>query len=641
LAIDAIEKANSGHPGLPMGCADLAYILFHEFLNTTPTDPSWINRDRFVLSAGHGSMLLYALLHLSGFDLKLDDIKAFRQWGSKTPGHPEVGHTEGVEATTGPLGQGTANAVGMALAAKMAAARFASLEVPLIDHHIFALVSDGDLMEGISAESASLAGHLGLSNLVYIYDDNHISIDGGTDLTFTEDVSARFKAYNWFVQDIDGHDHDQIREAYQKAIAEPHRPSIIIAKTQIGQGAPNKAGTSSAHGAPLGKTETALTKKNLGWTHDETFFVPQEVKDHFKARQVRVGIKTQQWEERLKACETKHPELYQQWQYFWSKPELDPAWMSKFQTQDEDAATRNLSNAVQQKIAQLVPNLVGGSADLACSCKTLIKDSPGIDKNSFGGRNIHFGVREHAMGAIASGMALYGGFVPYTSTFLVFSDYMRPAIRMAALSNLQSIFIFTHDSIFLGEDGPTHQPIEHVASLRLIPNLQVIRPCNMHETAQAWQWAIDNTTGPSCIINSRQKLKAMTPSSVEHVDKGGYVFQDCERPEVILVATGSEVPLAMEVHSELKKQSKASRVVSIPCLEVFKDQSQAYQDTVLPRATRKVFIEAAHGGSWYPWITPGQDQLIDIQRFGASAPGSTLRHNLNFTPKNILNLYLG
>lgn len=631
LAIDAVEKANSGHPGMPMGCADLAYILFFEFLNTTPDHPKWRNRDRFVLSAGHGSMLLYAMLHLCEFDLSLEDLKQFRQWGSKTPGHPEFGHTQGVEATTGPLGQGTGNAVGMALAAKMMEAKFSSVDFNPIDHHIFALVSDGDLMEGLSSESASLAGHLGLSNLIYIYDDNKISIDGQTDLSFTENIEMRFQAYNWFVQKIDGHDHQQIRTAYQKAIKEPHRPSIIMAKTEIGKGSPNKAGKSSSHGAPLGTDETKLTKKHIGWPYTETFFVPDEVKQHFKQRLARVNSKASAWKEHVNVWKSTSPEIYKTWEIFWNKPQLDSSWMNAFQKQEQDEATRNLSNAIQQKVAECIPNLVGGSADLACSCKTLIKDSPAIVKHDFNGRNIHFGVREHAMGAMANGMSLYGSFVPYTSTFLVFSDYMRPAIRMAALSKLQSIFIFTHDSIFLGEDGPTHQPIEHLASLRMIPNLQVIRPCNQSETGQAWQWALEKTAGPSCIINSRQKLKAIHPDSTEHMHKGGYIFKDCANPDIVIVATGSEVPLAIEIQAKLKTQNKKPRVVSMPCLEVFKQQTKVYQGEVLPPNTPKLFVEAAHGASWYPWMVPNQDKLVDIQTFGSSAPAHDIATKLGYT----------
>lgn len=626
LAVDAVNKANSGHPGMPMGCADLAYILFHDFLQTTPKDPLWKNRDRFILSAGHGSMLQYALLHLCGFDVTIKDLQNFRQLDSRTPGHPEFGHTEGVEATTGPLGQGLANAVGMALSAKMMQARFSTKEFSPIDHHVYAIVSDGDLMEGISSEAASLAGHLKLSNLIYIYDDNKISIDGSTELAFSEDVQKRFEAFDWFVQKIDGHNHEEIRNAISKAKNQKDKPSIIIAQTHIGHGSPNRQGKSSAHGAPLGETETQATKNALGWPTDKTFLVPNEVYAHFEKRSASVEENRKNWENKFATWSKANPELHDLWKKHLSSAPLDIYPKLIQQSIEMPDATRSISNKVQQKVSELIPNLVGGSADLASSCKTLIKDSSDVSAKDFSGRNIHFGIREHAMGAIANGMALYGSFVPFTSTFLVFSDYMRPAIRLAALSKLKTIFIFTHDSIFVGEDGPTHQPIEQVPSLRLIPNLQVARPCDPFEVAASWQWALDHD-GPTSIILSRQNLDAVQTEPHPDILKGGYIVKDTNNPSLVLIATGSEVSLACQVQKEMEKQGRATRVVSIPCLEVFAQQDPTYIEKVLPLDVQKVAIEAAQGDLWYKWV--GQDgMVIDLQDFGASAPGEVVAQHV-------------
>ena len=561
LAMDAVEKAQSGHPGMPLGYADVGYVFWTEFLNITPQNPTWENRDRFVLSAGHGSMWQYALLHLSGFDVSLDDIKNFRQLNSKTPGHPEFGHTVGVEATTGPLGQGTGNVVGMALASKMMAAMFNTAEHKVIDHNVFAVVSDGDLMEGISSESSSLAGHLQLSNLIYIYDDNQISIDGSTTLAFTENVGKRYEAYGWFVQTVDGHNHQEIRKALSAAIAETTKPSLIITKTKIAHGSPNKQGKSSSHGAPLGSDEITKTKQNIQWSADDSFHVPTEVVEHFKIKLSRVEEKRKKWEHTYQAWRQANPVLAKTWDQMWSR-EVPQDLYDQLQKNlpSMPNATRVISNTLQQLVAKMVPSLAGGSADLASSCKTLIKDGGEISALNFKGRNIHFGIREHAMAAVVNGMALYGSWIPYSSTFLVFSDYMRPSIRLAALSKIQCLFIFTHDSIHVGEDGPTHQPVEHIPSLRLIPNLQVIRPCDSLETAAAWTLALTKKTGPSAMMMSRQNLDAVARDASfdpKVILQGGYILQEGKNSELdlIIISTGSEIGLAVDV----KKRTRIQR----------------------------------------------------------------------------------
>ena len=637
LSADAVEKANSGHPGLPMGAADCAFALWGNFLSFNPADPRWPNRDRFILSAGHGSMLLYSLLHLFGFDLPLDELKNFRQWGSKTPGHPEFGHTVGVEVTTGPLGQGFANGVGMAIASKMAAERFNSADFKPIDHTIYALIGDGDLQEGISYEAAALAGHLKLGNMVYIYDSNSITIEGKTDLAWSEDVEGRFIAAGWHVQKIDGHDNAQIIAAIASAKAETGKPSIIIATTQIAFGSPNKSGTSGAHGSPLGAEELAATRANLGWQYGP-FEVPQELRDICLSS---VEAKKQQyaaWQLGFTAWQRANPEKAKLWEEMWNK-KLPSNLADELLTvvAGKDGATRSLSGAVLQKVAALVPSVVGGSADLSPSNNSDIKGSPSVQPGAFAGRNLHFGIREHAMGAVVNGMALYGCFIPYGATFLVFSDYCRPSVRLSALMNLQAIYIFTHDSFFVGEDGPTHQPIEHVASLRLIPNLQVIRPADGLETAMMWVSALQHRSGPTALILTRQKLPVIARSAdfnAAAVLKGGYVVSAPEVADVVVMASGSEVHVAVEAAAKLASHGIQVRIVSVPCLEQFMAQPQSYRDAVLPAGIPRVAFEAGRSESWGRLI--GCDGLfIGVEHFGASAPDKVLAEQFGFTAPQV------
>ena len=637
LSADAVEKANSGHPGLPMGAADFAFALWGDFLSFNPADPRWANRDRFILSAGHGSMLLYSLLHLFGFDLPLDELKNFRQWGSKTPGHPEYGHTVGVEVTTGPLGQGFANGVGMAIASRMAAERFNSADFTPIDHMIYALVGDGDLQEGISYEAAALAGHLKLGNMVYLYDSNSITIEGATNLAWSEDVAGRFNACGWHVQKIDGHDNTQIVAAIAAAKAETGKPSLIIATTRIAFGSPNKSGTSGAHGSPLGADELAATRANLGWQYGP-FEVPQEVRDICRASVEAKQLRYAAWQQGFTAWQAANPDKAQLWDAMWNKKL--PANLADellAVVAGKDGATRSLSGAVLQKVAALVPALAGGSADLAPSNNSDIKGSPSVEAGSFAGRNLHYGVREHAMGAVVNGMALYGCFIPYGATFLVFSDYCRPSVRLSALMNLQSIFIFTHDSFFVGEDGPTHQPIEHVASLRMIPNLQVIRPADGVETAMMWVSALQHSSGPTALILTRQKLPVVARSAdfnAVEVLRGGYTVSAPESADVVIMASGSEVHVAVEAAVTLASQGIQARIVSIPCLEQFMAQPQSYRDDVLPAGIPRVAFEAGRGESWGRLI--GCDGLfIGIDHFGASAPDKVLAEQFGFTAPQV------
>ncbi len=630
LSIDAIEAANSGHPGLPMGAADYAFILWSRYLKHDPRDPQWPDRDRFVLSAGHGSMLLYSLLHLSGYDLSLDELKHFRQWGSKTPGHPEAHLTPGVECTTGPLGQGFANGVGMALAGKMSAARFPGL----YDHRVWGIVSDGDMMEGISHEAASLAGHLGLGNLTYIYDDNKITLDGNLDECMSEDVGKRFEAYGWRILHIDGHDHAQISAAYDQAVAETEKPFLILARTHIGNGAPHKHDTHKVHGEPLGKEETEATKKALGWPLDKPFYIPDEVKALWKRRAEELARAHETWRGQERDWLATHADKAALYQALGEK--TVPADLLKQLAAAAPAqtdATRSLAGTILQKAAALVPSLVGGDADLGGSTKTPIKDSPKVTRANFEGRNLRFGIREHAMGAMANGMSLYGQFIPFTATFLTFSDYMRPAIRLAALTGTQVTHVFTHDSVFLGEDGPTHQSVEHVSALRLIPNVDVWRPGDAAECAAAWASALTHTHGPTEIILSRQKV-AQPPAgtTAEDAARGGYVLlaETGGAPEVIIMATGSELGIAVEAAGLLAKDGKKVRVVSLPCLEVFARQDVAYRTQVLPAKGRRVSIEAGRTNEWLGWV--GVDGLaIGIDRFGASAPAPVIAEKLGFT----------
>ena len=636
LAVDAVEKANCGHPGMPMGAADYAFILWNQYLRYNHQDPNWPNRDRFVLSSGHGSMLLYALLHLAGFDMSLGDLKQFRQWESKTPGHPELGCAPGVEATTGPLGQGVGNAVGMAISAAMMAQRFNREDFQPIDHYVYAIVSDGDLMEGISSEAASLAGHLGLSKLIFIYDDNHISIDGETEFTFTEDVAKRFEAFGWFTQRIDGHNHSEIMQALEHARKQKQKPSLILARTHIAKDAPNKHDTSEAHGAPLGAEEVAATKKALGWPLEPSFYVPDEVRKLFSSRTLELQKEYQKWQQEFYEWRQKHPELADLWDVYWMKKVPQ----NLFQTLCESlpqmpSATRVISSELQQKVAKLAPSLVGGSADLNASTKTFIQGSGLVTSRDFGGRNFHFGIREHGMASIMNGIALYGSFVPFGSTFLIFSDYMRPSIRVAALSKLQGIYIFTHDSVFLGEDGPTHQPIEHLGSLRLIPNLAVVRPADSLECAAAWHIALSRKQGPTAICLTRQKIPALERDPEfrpENVLRGGYIV--CEAsvaiPDLILISTGSELHLAIAAKKNFDQNGIKTRVVSMPCVEIFAEQDEEYRKSILTPHIPMAVIEAAQCDLWHRWI--GSNGLtIGIDRFGASAPDKVIAEKFGFT----------
>ncbi|MFH1016702.1 MAG: transketolase [Pseudomonadota bacterium] len=636
LAVDAVERANSGHPGLPMGAADYTFVLWNRFLRYSASDPKWPNRDRFVLSAGHGSMLLYALLHLAGFGVTLEDLKSFRQWESRTPGHPESFRTPGVEATTGPLGQGIGNAVGMTIAAKMMAARFNRPDFAPVDHRIYALAGDGDMMEGVSGEAASLAGHLGLENLTVLYDDNRITIDGSTDLAFSEDVAKRFEAYGWGTRRIDGHDRAQIAAALEEACAETGRPQLILARTHIGFGSPHRVDTSKAHGTPLGKEEVEATKKALGWPLEPLFLVPEEVRGVFRARTLEVEGLRGKWEQGFAAWRAKYPDLAEEWDAVAAR-KVDPNLAAEFlkNLPPMPDATRNISGKLQQLVARACPSLVGGAADLNESTKTEILGSGTIRKGDFAGRNLAFGIREHAMGSILNGLALYGGWVPFGSTFLAFSDYMRPSIRLAALSRLAAIYVFTHDSVFLGEDGPTHQAVEQLGALRLIPNLHVIRPADSLECAAAWLLALRRSEGPSVICLTRQKLAAIErPGSLRFEEplRGGYVVwgERVRKPAAILAATGSELHLAMGAARELGSRGFDVRVVSLLCAEEFDRQPEEYRREIFPPSIPTVAVEAGRSAFWYRYV--GREGLIlGIDRFGESAPDNVLAEKFGFT----------
>jgi transketolase len=643
LAVDAVQKANSGHPGLPMGGAPMAYVLWTRFLKHNPRDPKWANRDRFVLSAGHGSMLLYALLYLTGYDVSPDDIQQFRQWGSITPGHPEYGLTPGVETTTGPLGQGFANGVGMAIAERYLAAQFNTPDYAVMDHYTYAIVSDGDLMEGVGSEAASLAGHLRLGKLIYLYDNNHISLDGPTSWAFTEDVGQRFEAYGWHVQRVeDGNDLDAIEQAIQAARAETERPSLIMVTTVIGYGSPNKAGTSEAHGSPLGEKEVALTKDNLGWPQEPKFLVPDDVLAHFRTAVDRGQARQTEWQSCWDRWAAANPDRAATWRQMMSN-DLPGGWDSDlptFKPADGAVATRNASSKVMNALAPHLPGLVGGAADLDSSTKTYLKLSGDFGAEAYGNRNLRFGVREHAMGGIVNGMAVHGGLIPFSATFLVFSDYMRPAMRLAALSEFAPIFVFSHDSVGLGEDGPTHQPIEQIMSLRLIPHLEVIRPADANETAAAWRCAILNRDHPTVIVLTRQNLPVLEPSPriQEGVDRGAYVLSEAQgsQIDVILIGTGSEVHIALDAQKLLVERGIGARVVSMPSWERFERQPQDYQDRVLlPSVVARVSIEAGVTTGWQKWIgTKGTS--IGIDRFGASAPYKEIYKQFGLTPERVV-----
>lgn len=641
LAVDAVQKANSGHPGLPMGAAPMAYVLWKKFLKFNPKDPDWVDRDRFILSAGHGSMLIYALLHLTGFDLSMEELKQFRQLGSKTPGHPENFITRGVETTTGPLGQGFANGVGFAIAERLLAARFNRPDYPIIDHHTYAIVSDGDVMEGVASEAASLAGHLGLGKLVYLYDDNDISIDGSTDVTFTEDVGQRFEAYKWHVQHVeDGNDIEALSSAIEAARAVTERPSIIIVRTTIGFGSPNKQGTASIHGSPLGPDEVTLTKKNLNWPEDEHFLVPDAVREHMGGC-VEVGRKAQaEWDALFESYKKEYPELAAEYEQYLSG-ELPDGWDRELPVFEagKGMATRASSGKVINAIAPKVANLVGGSADLTGSNKTDIEGEPDFQKETPGGGYFRFGVREHGMASICNGMYLHGGLRPFCATFLIFSDYLRPGLRLSALMKLPVIYVFTHDSIGQGEDGPTHQPVEHLMSLRAMPNLVLIRPADANEVVQAWRMAMLRTTGPTALVLTRQNIPTLDRSkygSAEGVQRGAYILSDSEgTPDIILMASGSEVQVVLDAAEELRSEGRSVRVVSVPSTDLFDEQPQAYKDEVLPPSVkRRLAVEAGATFGWERYVG-SEGRAFGLDRFGESAPGQVLFEHFGFTGPNI------
>jgi len=638
--MDAVEQSQSGHPGTPMALAPAAYLLWTRFLRHHPRNPAWADRDRFVLSCGHASMLLYSLLHLTGYDLSLDDLKAFRQWGSKTPGHPERGHTPGVETTTGPLGQGVGNAVGLAIAERMLAERFNRPGHRVVDHRVWAFASDGDLMEGVASESASLAGHLRLGKLTLIYDDNHITIDGDTALSFSEDVPRRFEAYGWHVVRVaDGNDLAAIGAALDAALAQADRPTLVVLRTQIADPAPTKRNTAEAHGAPLGAEEVRRTKEILGWPDGPKFFVPDDALEHWRGAIDRGASLEADWQARFGAYSGAHPELAHEFER-WLSGALPERWeeaLPSFTPAQGPLATRQASGQVLQALAGAIPNLVGGSADLAGSTGTALKQG-----GSFGpttsGRTLHWGVREHGMGACLNGIAAHGGVRPFGSTFLVFSDYMKPAIRLAALMGLPVIFIGTHDSIGLGEDGPTHQPIEHLAMLRAIPNLVVLRPADATETVEAWRVALTRTGGPTMLVLTRQKLPILAPPALAPADgvrRGAYVLLDPPggNPQAMLLATGSEVHIAIQAAKLLQADRVRVRVVSMPSWELFAAQPEAYQSEVLPPAIRvRLGIEAASGFGWTRWTTDA-GAILCLSGFGASAPAERLYQEYQLTPE--------
>ncbi len=642
LAADAVEKARSGHPGMPMGDAPMAYVLWQKFLKHNPRNPRWFNRDRFVLSAGHGSMLLYSLLYLTGYPLSLKEIKNFRQWGSKTPGHPEYDPETGVETTTGPLGQGFGTGVGMAIAERYLREFFNRPGFPVVDFYVYGICSDGDLMEGISSEAASLAGHLKLGKIIYLYSDNKITIEGSTDLAFTEDVARRFRAYGWHVQKVNGYDLKAIERAIREAKKVKDRPSLIIARTHIAYGAPTKQDTPEAHGAPLGEDEIKRAKELAGWPTNPRFYVPKKALEHMR-RAVQKGKEAERkWRQMLKRYKKKYPELYERFLEF-TEGVLPEGWdrdLPVFSPEDGPLATRSASGKVLNILADRLQNLIGGSADLAPSNNTYLKRYPDFGTKK-GGRNLHFGVREHAMGAALNGMALTGGVIPYGGTFLVFSDYMRPSIRLAAMMHQHVIYIFTHDSIGLGEDGPTHQPIEHLTSLRAIPNFTEIRPADANETREAWRMAITRRGGPVALILTRQKVPVIDRSryaSEEGIHRGGYILADSEdTPEVILIASGSEVHIGIEAYEALKKEGIRVRLVNMASFRVFDEQPEDYKRKVLPPEVKKrLAIEAGATLCWYKYVGP-EGRVIGIDRFGASAPYKVLFEKFGFTPEAVIN----
>ena len=655
LSADAVQQANSGHPGMPMGAAAMAYTLWTRFLKHNPKDPLWVDRDRFVLSAGHGSMLLYSLLHLTGYDLSLDDIKNFRQWKSKTPGHPERGHAPGVEVSTGPLGQGFSNGVGMAMAERWLAAHYNKPGHEIVDHHTYAICGDGDLMEGITAESASLAGHLRLGKLIYLYDQNHISLAGATDLTFTEDVARRFEAYGWHTRHVlDGNDTDDVARAIEEAQMEQHRPSLLLVRTHIGYGSPKKQDTFEAHGSPLGEEELQAVKKALNWPTMDKFFLPAEAVAEFRKCVPEGQEKQKNWQERFNAYAKEFPTEAAEFQRIMAGnlPDDWAADLPKWKPEDKPIATRSAGGQVLNALAKRIPNIIGGSADLNPSTNTALKGMGDFQPAEFAGpgtagavggawgyagRNLAFGVREHAMGAAVNGIAAHGGIIPFSATFFVFSDYMKPSVRLGAIMGLKIVYVFTHDSVAVGEDGPTHEPVEQLAGLRAIPGLTVIRPADANETAEAWAFAVQHH-GPSSIILSRQNLQILDRSkAVGKLEQGGYIVQDAEggAPDVILIGTGSEVALCVKTAAKLKEFGVMARVVSLPCWSLFANQDAAYREQILPKAIKKrVTVEAGATMGWEKFAGD-EGVVIGIDHYGASAPGDTIMKEFGFTSENV------
>lgn len=639
LSAEAIEKATSGHPGITMGSAPLAYTLWSKFLKHNPENPDWVDRDRFVLSAGHGSMLLYSLLHLFGYGLTIDDLKNFRQFGSMTPGHPEYGHTKGVEITTGPLGQGVANAVGMAVAESHLAAKFNKDDIKIVDHYTYALCGDGCMMEGVASEAASLAGTLGLGKLILLYDSNNITIEGSTDIAFRENVGDRFKAYGWHVQKVlDGNDTEAIGKAIEEAKKVSDKPSLIEVKTIIGYGSPNKAGKPSAHGAPLGKDEIKLTKENLGWPYEEEFYVPDEVKAEISEIKKSLKAKEEKWNELFAEYEKKYPELAKEWK-LWQENDYAKALYDDedFWTYTEDKATRESSEIVLNKAAKFIPNLFGGSADLSPSNKTVMKGREYFSKETPDGSNFHFGIREHAMTAMANGIMAHGGFRAYIAGFFVFCDYMKPSLRLSAIMKLPVVSVLTHDSIGVGEDGPTHQPIEQLAGLRSIPNYIVFRPCDTNETAAGWYAALTRKDAPMGLVFTRQKTKLLKETG-KNALKGGYILRDSEKetPDVILMASGSEVGLIYDAYDKLKEKGVDARVVSMPSFELFEEQPDEYKESVLPKnVTKRLAVEAASDFGWHKYIGLDGD-IICMEGYGESGPYAKLFVKYGFTVDNVV-----
>jgi transketolase len=641
LAMDAVEQANAGHPGTAMALAPLAYLLYTEVMHHNPANPHWPDRDRFVLSAGHAAMLQYATLHLSGYNLSLEEIKRFRQWDSITPGHPEVHHTPGIEATTGPLGQGFANGVGFGIAERFLAELFNRPYDEIVDHRVYCIASDGDLMEGVSNEAASIAGTFGLGKLVYFYDDNHITIDGTTTISFTEDRGRRFEAQGWHVQHVDdANDIAALRAAIEEAKAELRRPSLIIIRSHIGFGAPHAVDTAKAHGNPLGEKEVRAAKEALGWDPDKKFYVPDEVREHMNGTERGIELETA-WQQKLSTWSAKYPELREEWDHAWSgKPK--PGWQEALPgfPAGEDVATRDAGNKVMNAFKRYTPTMVGGAADLVESTKTEFKGG-GMFSATHAGRNIPFGIREHAMGSIINGVALHGGMLkPYGSTFLIFSDYMRPAVRLSALARIPDVWVWTHDSVGLGEDGPTHQPVEHYASLRAIPNFWFVRPADARETVGAWKVALEREDGPVGLALSRQKLPTLEQTHPEGVERGAYVIWESEeangQPDLILIATGSEVHVALGAAQRLDEQGVHGRVVSMPCWELFEAQTSGYRHEVLPPDVKaRISVEAGVALGWKRWVGDEGDS-ISIEHFGASAPGSTVLEKFGYTVDNVV-----